>query len=117
MGSNSSFGTYQFPILVFLCLNYLTVGTTASGGSDGKVSTYNVGDLGSIPVSNSPGVLFSWPFPCFMLYSKAKLACYSGYLLTSYFCIPVPYDEEVEKAMAPHPSTLAWKNPMDGGAW
>ena len=24
------------------------MGTTASGGSDGKVSTYNVGDLGSI---------------------------------------------------------------------
>ena len=23
----------------------------------------------------------------------------------------------VEKAMAPHSSTLAWKNPMDGGAW
>ena len=22
-----------------------------------------------------------------------------------------------EKAMAPHSSTLAWKNPMDGGAW
>ena len=33
---------------VFLCLSYLIVGTTASGGSDGKVSTYNVGDLGSI---------------------------------------------------------------------
>jgi len=26
------------------------------------------------------------------LYSKAKLACYSRYLLTSYFCIPVPYN-------------------------
>ena len=25
---------------------------------------------------------------------KAKLACYSRYLLTSYFCIPIPYDEE-----------------------
>ena len=25
-------------------------------------------------------------------YSQAKLACYSRYLLTSYFCIPVPYD-------------------------
>ena len=25
---------------------------------------------------------------------KAKLACYSRYLLTSYFCIPVPYDEK-----------------------
>ena len=22
-----------------------------------------------------------------------------------------------EKAMAPHSSTLAWKNPMDGGGW
>ena len=22
-----------------------------------------------------------------------------------------------EKAMAPHSSSLAWKNPMDGGAW
>ena len=32
--------------------------------------------------------------PCFVLYSKAKLACYSKYLLTSYFCIPVPYDEK-----------------------
>ena len=27
-------------------------------------------------------------------YSKAKFACYSRYLLTSYFCIPVPYDEK-----------------------
>ena len=33
-------------------------------------------------------------FACFILYSKAKLACYSRYLLTSYFCIPVPYDEK-----------------------
>ena len=30
---------------------------------------------------------------CFILYSKIKLACYSGYLLVSYFCIPVLYDE------------------------
>jgi len=68
------------------------------------------------------------PLPCFILYSKAKLACYSRYLLTSYFCIPVPDDERTsflvlvlkglaEKAMAPHSSTFAWKNPMDGGAW
>ena len=26
--------------------------------------------------------------------SKAKLACYSRYFLTSYFCIPVPYNEK-----------------------
>ena len=39
-------------------------------------------------------IVFSWencqPLPCFILYSKAKLSCYSRYLLTSYFCIPVP---------------------------
>ena len=35
-----------------------------------------------------------YPLPCFILYSKAKLACYSRYLLTSYFCILVTYDEK-----------------------
>ena len=33
-------------------------------------------------------------FGLLILYSKPKLACYSRYLLTSYFCIPVPYDEK-----------------------
>jgi len=28
---------------------------------------------------------FCWPLSCFILYSKAKLSCYSGCLLTSYF--------------------------------
>ena len=48
--------------------------------------------------------LLLWPV-CFLnktllafallnFYSKAKLACYSRYLLTSYFCISVPYDEK-----------------------
>ena len=32
--------------------------------------------------------------PCFILYSKAKFACYSRCFLTSYFCIPVPYNEK-----------------------
>ena len=49
--------------------------------------------------------------PCFILYPKAKLAYYSRYFLTSYFCISVPYNEEVEKEMATHSSTLAWKIP------
>ena len=34
------------------------------------------------------------PLPCFVLYSKAKFACYSRFLLTSYFCIPVPYNKK-----------------------
>ena len=33
-------------------------------------------------------------FACFILYSKAKFACYSRYFLTSCFCIPVPYNEK-----------------------
>ena len=32
--------------------------------------------------------------PCFILYSKAKFACYSKCFLTSYFYIPVPYNEK-----------------------
>ena len=51
------------------------------------------------------------PFPCVILYSKAKLAGYSGCLLTSYFCILILYDEKAEKAIATHSSTLAWKIP------
>ena len=34
------------------------------------------------------------PLPCFILYSKAKFACYSRCFLTSYFCIPVAYNEK-----------------------
>ena len=33
------------------------------------------------------------PLSCFILYSKAKLSCYFRHLLTSYFCIPVSYNE------------------------
>ena len=32
-------------------------------------------------------------------------------------CFVSPWAAETEKAMAPHSSTLTWKNPMDGGAW
>ena len=34
------------------------------------------------------------PLPCFIPYPKAKFACYSRCLLTSYFSIPVPYNEK-----------------------
>ena len=27
------------------------------------------------------------------------------------------WEDPLEKEMAAHSSTLAWKNPMDGGAW
>ena len=34
------------------------------------------------------------PKETFIPYSKAKFACYSRCFLTSYFCIPVPYNEK-----------------------
>ena len=34
------------------------------------------------------------PLLCFILYSKAKFACYCRCFLTSCFCIPVPYNEK-----------------------
>ena len=42
-----------------------------------------------------PSILLAklcYPLPCFVLYSKAKFSCYSRYLLTSYFYIPVPQE-------------------------
>ena len=35
-----------------------------------------------------------YPLLCFILYSNAKFAYYSRYLLTSHFCIAVPYNEK-----------------------
>ena len=65
----------------------------------------------------------------FCPYSKAKLAYYSRYLLTPYFCIPVPYDEKdisflvlVLEGFAGESNgnplqDSCLENPMDGGAW
>ena len=40
--------------------------------------------------------VFSWQNSIsFILYSKAKFACYSRCFLTSYFCIPVPYNDQI----------------------
>ena len=58
------------------------------GGSDGKASAYNAGDLGSIPGSGrSPGEGNGTPL------QSSRL------------------EDLLEKAMAPHSSTLAWKIP------
>ena len=42
---------------------------------------------------------FSWQnsvtlYPASFVYSKAKIICYSRYLLTSSFCIPASYNEK-----------------------
>ena len=69
-------------------MGYLSKVTIFPGGSDGKASAYNAGDPGSIPGSGrSPGEGNGTP----LQYSRLE--------------------DLLEKAMAPHSSTLAWKIP------
>ena len=49
---------------------------------------------GSRKESDMPEQFHSPFFSCFILNSKAKFACYSRCFLTSFFCIPVPYNEK-----------------------
>ena len=64
------------------------------------------------------------PLPCFILYSKAKFACYSrcfsSLVVQRVNCLPtvqetwvrsLGQEDPLEKEMAPHSSTLAWKIP------
>ena len=48
----------------------------------------------------------------FQIVGGINLISFQNSLLTFLFCIVFS-----EKAMATHSSTLAWKNPMDKGAW
>ena len=101
-----------------------------------KVVSYVVGSGCLLPVCSIGKSLLAFALLHFVL--KAKLVCYSRYLLTSYFCISVPYDEKasllaqrlkhlpamhkswvrslgwedpLDKEMATHSSILAWKIP------
>ena len=53
-----------------------------------------VAPFSSCPQAFPASGYFPMSWLCCILYSKAKLACYFRYLLTSNFCIPVPYDEK-----------------------
>ena len=99
------------------------------GGSDGKASVYNVGDLGSILrsdpwVKKFPGegngnpLQYSclenpmdegawWAAVHGVTKSQTRL---SGFTFTFHF-------HALEKEMATHSSVLAWRIPGTGGAW
>ena len=98
-----------------------------SGGSDGKESTWNAGDLGSIPrlgrfSGGGHGNLLQYSSlenphwqrnlvgysPC-----DHKESDMTDWLSTQR-CIYVSMDMASEKAMAAHSSTLAWKIPWTG---
>ena len=70
-------GKPQLNLCISLSLRCLPEDFSDLGGSDGKESTCNVGDLGSIP----------------------------------------DWKESLEEGMAMHSSILAWRIPIDRGAW
>ena len=84
------------------------------GGSNGKASAYNAGDLGSIPGSGrSPGEGNGNPIQYSCLENPmdggAWWATVHG-VAQSWLCLQGP----LEKEMAPHSSILAWKIPWMG---
>ena len=79
------------------------------GSSAGKESTCNTGDLSSIAGSrSSPGEGISYP----LQYSWASLPAIQETWVPS-----LGWEDPLEEGMATHSSILAWRIPMDRGAW
>ena len=87
------------------------------GGSEGKASVYNVGDLGSIPGSGrSAGEGIGYP----LQYSWASLVAQTVKNLPAMWetwVRSLVWEDPLEEGMATHSSILAWRIPMDRGAW
>ena len=87
------------------------------GISAGKESTCNARDSGSIPGSaRSPGEGVSYP----LQYSWASLVAQSVKNMPAVqetWVQPLGWKDPLEEGMATHSSVLAWRIPLDGGAW
>ena len=87
------------------------------GSSAGKESTCNAGDTGSIPGSGRPpGEGLGYPFQ----YSWASLTAQTVKnppAMQETWIQPTGWEDPLEKGMATHSSILAWRIPIDKGAW
>ena len=87
------------------------------GSSAGKESTCNAGDLGSVPGSGrSPGEGIGYP----LQYSWVSLVTQMVKNLHAMreTCVwSRGWEDPLEERMATHSSVLAWRSPMDRGAW
>ena len=87
------------------------------GSSAGKEYTCNVGETGSNPGSeSSPGEGIGYP----LLYSWASLVAQmvkNPPAMQETWVQSLGWDEPLEEGMASHSSILAWRIPMDRGAW
>ena len=79
--------------------------------SAGKESACNAGDPGSIPVSGrSPGEWIDYP----LQYSWASLVAPAVWQT---WVQSLDWEDPLQEGMATHFSILAWRIPMDRGAW
>ena len=87
------------------------------GSSAGKESTCNAGDPGLIPGSGrSPGKGIGYP----LQYSWAFLVSQTVKNLPAMWetCVQsLGWEDPLEEGMATHSSILAWRIPVDRGAW
>ena len=87
------------------------------GSLDGKESACNAGDPGSIPrLGRSPEEGIGYP----LQYSWASLVSQMVKNLPAMRETSVRslgWEDPLEEGMATHPSILAWRIPMDRGAW
>ena len=87
------------------------------GSSAGKESTWNAGDSGSIPgLASSPGegidhpLQYSWAFLVAQTV-KNPLAVWENGVQS------LGWEDPLEEGVATHSGILAWRLPMDRGAW
>ena len=89
--------------------SYLQTGTDRGfpGSSAGKECTCNVRDPGLIPMlGRSPGERIGYP----LQYSWASL-------VGKTWVQSLGWEDPLEGGMATHPNILAWRIPVDKGAW
>ena len=105
-------------VVIFLTYNF-------PGGSDGKASAYNAGDPGSIPgLGRSPGEGNGNPLQYSFRHSPPKKAAqrniWASLVAQRLKRLPamwetwvqsLGWEDPMEKEMATHSSTLAWKIP------
>ena len=101
-----------FPFLLFYWLKVCFLGSSA-----GKESTWNAGDSGSIPgLASSPGegidhpLQYSWAFLVAQTV-KNPLAVWENGVQS------LGWEDPLEEGVATHSGILAWRLPMDRGAW
>ena len=82
-----------------------------SGGSDGKESAYNVGDLGSMPGSGrSPGEgKERYPLQYSRAFLVAQMVVKNLPAMQETWVQSLGWDDPLEKGMATHSSILAWR--------